>query len=145
MQTFADATIAAAVCTKLYYYSCTIHADQIQGKSPLPVRSLQTPQELLLFHRILQATGQTAARLKAYKDPYIGVSSKIAKGEWVFKRDQVLLLEDEGEWQELVDVCNDLLEGAQSTTTGQMIDARGADWKVWDAFITAAIALQTKE
>ncbi|ELR02124.1 hypothetical protein VC83_06962 [Pseudogymnoascus destructans] len=127
MQTFADATIAAA------------------GKSPLPVRSLQTPQELLLYHRILEVTGQTAARLKAYKDPYIGVSSNIAKGEWVFKRDHVILLEDEGEWQELVDVCNELLEGAQSTTTGNMIDSRGADWKVWEAFITAAIALQTKE
>ncbi|KFY55521.1 hypothetical protein V496_06983 [Pseudogymnoascus sp. VKM F-4515 (FW-2607)] len=127
MQTFADATIAAA------------------GKSALPVRSLQTPQELLLFHRILDANHQTPDRLKAYKDPYIGVSSKIAKGEWVFKRDHVLLLEDEGEWQELVDVCDELLEGAQSTTTGKMVDARGADWRVWTAFINAAIELQTKE
>ncbi|KFY28541.1 hypothetical protein V493_02880 [Pseudogymnoascus sp. VKM F-4281 (FW-2241)] len=127
MQTFADATIAAA------------------GKSPLPVRSLQTPQELLLFHRILEANGQTEDRLKAYKDPYIGVNSKIAKGEWVFKRDHVLLLEDVRAWPELIDVCNELLEGAQSTTTGKMIDARGADWKVWEAFIDAAIALQTKE
>ncbi|KFZ13020.1 hypothetical protein V502_06820 [Pseudogymnoascus sp. VKM F-4520 (FW-2644)] len=127
MKSFADATIAAA------------------GKSDLPVRSLQTPQELLLFHRILEANGQTTDRLNSYKDPYIGVNSKIAKGEWVFKRDHVLLLEDEGEWQELVDVCNELLEGAQSTTTGKMIDARGADWKVWEAFINAAIALQTKE
>ena len=93
----------------------------------------------------MQANGQTADRLKAYKDPYIGVSSKIAKGEWVFKRDHVLLLEDEGEWQELIDVCDELLEGAQSTTTGKMIDARGADWKVWEAFIYAAIELQTKE
>lgn len=99
----------------------------------------------MLFHRILDANNQIADRLKAYKDPYIGASSKIAKGEWVFKRDHVLLLEEEGDYLELIDVCNDLLEGAQATTTGEIIDARGADWKVWDAFINAAIELQTKE
>ncbi|KFY06783.1 hypothetical protein V492_07759 [Pseudogymnoascus sp. VKM F-4246] len=127
MKTFADATIAA------------------EGNSDLPVKSLQNPQELLLYHRILEANRQTADRLKAYKDPYIGATSKIAKGEWVFKRDHVLLLQEEGEWQELVDICDKLLEGAQATTTGKIIDARGADWKVWTAFINAAIELQTKE
>ncbi|KFY04476.1 hypothetical protein O988_00742, partial [Pseudogymnoascus sp. VKM F-3808] len=94
---------------------------------------------------ILQANRLIAERLKAYEDPYIGVSSKIAKGEWVFKRDHVLLLEEEGLWQDLIKVCNELLEGAQSSSTGKMIDARGADWKVWKAFINAAINLQTKE
>jgi hypothetical protein len=93
----------------------------------------------------LQANRLTAERLKAYEDPYIGVSSKIAKGEWVFKRDHVLLLEEEGLWQDLIKVCNELLEGAQSSSTGKMTDARGADWKVWKAFINAAINLQTKE
>lgn len=83
--------------------------------------------------------------MDAYKDPKIGTTSKIAHGEWVFKRSQILLLEAVEQWQELFDVCHSLLDGAQATTGGEIKDERGGDWTVWKAYMNAAVHLQTQE
>lgn len=120
-------------------------ADDIQDGSPLPVKSLHQPQEILLYHRVLDLNNQTPERLNVYKDPHCGSLSKIAKGAWIFKRDHVILLEASGKWQELFDLCHELLDGAQATTTGKIVDARGADWTVWKAYINAAVVLQSTE
>lgn len=99
----------------------------------------------MLYHRVLKANKQIDELLAAYRDPKIGTASKIAKGEWIFKRSQVILLEIAEQWQELFDICHGLLEGAHAGANGKIKDERGADWTVWKAYINAAVHLQTQE
>jgi hypothetical protein len=93
----------------------------------------------------LKANNQITELLGAYRDPKIGTASRLAKGEWVFKRSQVILLEAAEQWQELFDVCERLLDDAQATTSGKINDERGGDWTVWKAYINAAVHLQTEQ
>lgn len=106
-------------------------------------RSLQTPQELLLFYRLLAAHGEDAEGLGIYKDKLLGPTSKIAKDEWIFRRKHLELMEMRNEWQALFDTTLELLSMSRANNkTGAIIDARGADWLVWKGFIRSVSELQ---
>jgi len=108
---------------------------------------LKSPQELHLFHRLVAQAGEMDSEGKSYlMDPYLGSTSKIAKGEWNFRREQILVLESCSEWETLFGVCHDLLEGARRNGKSmEILDARGADWLVWKTYIKAANELQLKQ
>jgi N-terminal acetyltransferase B complex non-catalytic subunit len=93
----------------------------------------------------LKTNKQITELLDAYRDSKIGTASRITKGEWVFKRSQVILLEAAEQWQELFDISHCLLEEAHAGASGKIKDERGADWTVWKAYINAAVHLQTQE
>lgn len=108
----------------------------------LPVRSIQTPQELLLLHRITDTLGTTDQRMEYFKDPLLGPESSTAKGEWQLWRYKLQILEATSQWQELYDICSALLKRARTQdATGHMAESRMSDWLVWQTYIRAAIAL----
>jgi N-terminal acetyltransferase B complex non-catalytic subunit len=120
-------------------------ADHFKDQNTLSNRSLQNPQELLLFHRLLAAYGEDAEGVKLCKDERLGPTSKIAKDEWIFRRKQLELLENHNEWQEIFDTTLKLLSMARANNdTGAIVDARGADWAVWKAFLRSVSELQSE-
>lgn len=112
----------------------------------LPIRSIHTPQELLLLHRITEASGKPEQRLEYLRDPALGAESTIAKGEWQLWRFRLKLLEDAKEWQELFDTAKGLLNRARTRDkVGQLSETGFSDWIVWEAFIRSAVELQEHE
>jgi N-terminal acetyltransferase B complex non-catalytic subunit len=121
-------------------------ADNVKDEGTLSSRSLQTPQELLLFYRLLAAHGDDAEGLRIFRDERLGPKSKIAKDEWVFRRKQIDLLGKRNDWQGLFDTTYELLSNSRANNeAGAIIDARGADWLVWKEFLRAVSELQTEK
>lgn len=121
-------------------------ADHIKDEGTLSSRSLQTPQELLLFYRLLAAHGDDAEGLRIFRDERLGPKSKIAKDEWVFRRKQIDLLGKRNDWQGLFDATYELLSNSRANNeAGAIVDARGADWLVWKEFLRAVSELQTEK
>jgi N-terminal acetyltransferase B complex non-catalytic subunit len=107
---------------------------------------LQTPQELLLFYRLLATHGEDAEGIQICKDKRLGPTSKIAKDEWIFRRKQLEFMEIQNEWQGLFDTTLELLSMARANNkTGAIVDARGADWLVWKAFLRSVSELQSEK
>lgn len=112
----------------------------------LPVRSIQTPQELLLLQRIASSHGKVEDRLNYLKDPALGPESPVAKGDWELWRDKLQLMEAAKQWQELFDTSSTLLKRARiKDESGQIIEARMADWIVWESYVHSAAALENLE
>jgi N-terminal acetyltransferase B complex non-catalytic subunit len=108
------------------------------------VKSIQTPQELLLLHRILSTQGRLTESLDAFKDPHLGPTSKVSKGEWVFHIKYLQLLELCGEWKELLAKSFQLLSASRiEDGDGNFPYSRGSDWVVWKALMQAVLELQT--
>lgn len=109
-------------------------------------RSIQTPQELLLLHRVTQAFGKSEQRLEYLRDPLLGPESAVAKGEWELWRMKLALLEESKEWNELFETTGSLLKRARTTgQASQYAEARLSDWIVWDAYIRSATHLGAYE
>jgi hypothetical protein len=109
-------------------------------------RSLQTPQELLLFHRLLANNSNDIEGRRLSADERLGPKSKIAKDEWVFRRKQIDLLVARGDWRDLFNATHELLTKSRANNEfGTIIDARGADWLVWKGFLRAMSELQAEE
>lgn len=107
---------------------------------------MQTPQELLLFYRLLADHGDDAEGRRISIDERLGPKSKIAKDEWVFRRKQIDLLGARGDWKGLFDTTYELLSNSRANNeSGAIIDARGADWHVWKEFLRAVSELQSEE
>ncbi len=105
----------------------------------LPLRSIQSPQELLLLHRITQVYGKAEQRLEHLQDPLLGPESVVAKGEWELWRMKLGLLEDLKKWKELFDTTGSLLKRSRAKDkSGKYAEARLSDWIVWDAYIHSA-------
>jgi N-terminal acetyltransferase B complex non-catalytic subunit len=121
-------------------------ADRVKDEGTLSSRSLQTPQELLLFYRLLAAHRDDAEGLRIFRDERLGPKSKIAKDEWVFRRKQIDILGKRNDWQGLFDTTYELLSNSRANSeAGAIVDARGADWLVWKEFLRAVLELQTEK
>ncbi|KAG9236907.1 N-acetyltransferase B complex non catalytic subunit-domain-containing protein [Amylocarpus encephaloides] len=119
---------------------------QAADSRQLPVRSIHTPQEILLLHRITEALGKPEERLDYLRDPTLGPESVIAKGEWQLWRFRVALLVELLEWKELFDTTKSLLKRARTKDEfGQLSESGFSDWIVWEAFIHSAVELQGSE
>jgi N-terminal acetyltransferase B complex non-catalytic subunit len=121
-------------------------ANYLKDEGTLSSRSLQTPQELLLFYRLLAAHGGDVEGLRIARDERLGPMSKIAKDEWVFRRKQIDLLGKRNDWQGLFDTTYKLLSNSRANSeAGAIVDARGADWLVWKEFLRAVSELQSEK
>ncbi|TVY14865.1 N-terminal acetyltransferase B complex subunit arm1 [Lachnellula arida] len=117
-----------------------------QDPKKLPSRSIQTPQELLLLHRITEALGKPEQRLEYLNDPTLGPESAVAKGEWQLWRFKLNLLENAAAWQELFETTKSLLKRARTKDeSGQLSESGMSDWIVWEAFIRSAVELRNHE
>ncbi|TVY35438.1 N-alpha-acetyltransferase 25,NatB auxiliary subunit [Lachnellula occidentalis] len=119
---------------------------QATDPKKLPIRSIQTPQELLLLHRITEALGKPEQRLEYLNDPTLGPESAVAKGEWQLWRFKLKLLENAAKWQELFETTKSLLKRARTKDeSGQLSESGMSDWIVWEAFIRSAVELRNHE
>ncbi|KAA8576322.1 hypothetical protein EYC84_006456 [Monilinia fructicola] len=105
--------------------TATIQADKSKS---LPTRAIHTPQELLLLQRITAAHGKLEDQLKYLKRAF----------SWP------RLMEASEHWQQLFETTGDLLKRARTKDErGEIVEARMADWAVWQAYLRSALALQT--
>ncbi|KAG9248309.1 N-acetyltransferase B complex non catalytic subunit-domain-containing protein [Calycina marina] len=102
----------------------------------LPVRSIHTPQELLLLHAITEKYGSVENRLQYLEDPSLGAESKVAKGEWQLWRWKMELLTSSRQWKVLCETSRSLLGRARTKdNAGKLSEARYSDWVVWEGFM----------
>ncbi|TVY80385.1 N-terminal acetyltransferase B complex subunit arm1 [Lachnellula suecica] len=119
---------------------------QAPDPKQLPIRSIQTPQELLLLQRITEALGKPEQRLEYLNDATLGPESATAKGEWQLWRFKLNLIEAAQKWQELFDTTKALLKRARTKDeSGQLAESGMSDWIIWEAFIRSAVELQGPE
>ncbi|KAK6615242.1 cytoskeleton organization protein [Botrytis cinerea] len=121
--------------------TATIQADK---SKPLPTRAIHTPQELLLLQRITAAHGKLEDQLNYLNEPSLGPESIVAKGDWELWRNKLELMQTSEHWQQLFDTTGGLLKRSRTKDErGQIVEARMADWAVWQAYLHSALSLQT--
>ncbi|KAF8863346.1 hypothetical protein BDZ45DRAFT_583867 [Acephala macrosclerotiorum] len=109
----------------------------------LPVRSIQTPQELLLLDRVTESFGRPEQRLEYLQDPHLGPESVVAKGDWGLWILKLKLIGQANRWQELFELCGTLLKRARTANdSNQLADASFSDWTVWEAYLKSASKLE---
>ncbi|KAK0126361.1 hypothetical protein ONS95_007967 [Cadophora gregata] len=119
---------------------------QAADHKQLPARSIQSPQELLLLHRITKSYGKREASLDYLLDPLLGPESAVAKGEWELWRMKLELLQSVQDWKTVFETTGSLLKRARTTdTTSRYSEARLSDWIVWDAYIGSAKELNSTD
>ena len=107
------------------------------------MRAIHTAQELLLLQKIGAYHGPVEDRLQYLQDPHLGPQSTVAKGDWELWRQHLQLLAGMQRWDELFSLTSSLLEKARSKDdSGQIVEARMADWIVWDSYLTSAASSQ---
>ncbi|KAE9381361.1 hypothetical protein N431DRAFT_424923 [Stipitochalara longipes BDJ] len=115
---------------------------EVQDQKQLPIRSIQTPQELLLLDRITAAYGKSELRLEYLQSSQLGPESIVAKGEWQLWRTKLQLMEAAQQWQELFDTAAALLKRARTKDdSSQLSESQLSDWIVWEAFIRSVVEL----
>lgn len=108
----------------------------------LPIRSIQSPQELLLLDKITETFGKPEQRLQNLQNAHLGPESAVAKGEWGLWRLKLRLMAENGQWQELFDLCESMLKRARTPNeANQLSQASFSDWVVWEAFLKSASIL----
>jgi N-terminal acetyltransferase B complex non-catalytic subunit len=108
----------------------------------LPVRSIHSPQELLLLDKITEAFGKPEFRLQNLQDAHLGPESVVAKGEWGLWRLKLKLMAEAGQWQELFDLCESMLRRARTPNdANRLAQASFSDWIVWEAYLQSASIL----
>ncbi|KAH6709317.1 N-acetyltransferase B complex non catalytic subunit-domain-containing protein [Leptodontidium sp. MPI-SDFR-AT-0119] len=119
---------------------------QATDQKQLPIRSIQSPQELLLLHRITKVYGKAEHNLEYIQDPLLGPESTVAKGEWELWRMKLDLLQKSQDWKAVFETTAPLLKRARTTDeSSQYAEARLSDWIVWDAYIRSATELNNPE
>lgn len=113
----------------------------IQETGILPPRSVQTPQELYLLHRLVSEKGGKEENLHYYQNPLLGADSKVAKGSWDMRRREILIMRDLEDWKTLFETCHKLLSDAVPVNS----NSRGSDWTIWESYVHAASRLGTSE
>ena len=104
-------------------------------------RRIRSPQELLLFHRLLKDQNYDKEGVRLLKHDRLGPTSKVAKGLWVFRLREVQLLDHQKEWSVLFRACRELLRKARRDETGEIVDAQGAYWDIWKLFLKSVKTL----
>ncbi|KAL2064750.1 hypothetical protein VTL71DRAFT_3888 [Oculimacula yallundae] len=123
-----------------------IATKQATDPKQLPIRSLQSPQELLLLHRITKTYGKAEHSLEYLQDPLLGPESAVAKGEWELWRMKLESLQKAQEWKVLFETTGSLLKRARTAdASSQYAEARLSDWIVWVAYIRSASELNDAE
>ncbi|KAI9744804.1 MAG: hypothetical protein M1818_001729 [Claussenomyces sp. TS43310] len=107
-------------------------------------RKLRNPQELLLLHRLIREHNLPAEErmkrgLDFHENPYVGSTSKAAKGSWELQRNHLLLLEENRSWNTLLKKCVDMLQKVGPHDGATAVDPRGADWQVWRCYLLALV------
>ncbi|CZS94560.1 uncharacterized protein RAG0_04512 [Rhynchosporium agropyri] len=116
-----------------------IATKQATDQKQLPIRSIQSPQELLLLHRVTKAYGKVEHSLEYLQDPLLGPDSAAAKGEWELWRMKLDSLQKAKEWDTVFETTESLLLRARTLNeSSQYAEARLSDWIVWTAFIRSA-------
>ncbi|RKF64168.1 Phagocyte signaling-impaired protein [Erysiphe neolycopersici] len=109
------------------------------AQGTLPIRSIQTPQEILLLHRIIDLSGDLEKSKFYLDDHHLGPESPIAKGEWELWRLKLKRLNQLKIWGELFNTAISLLARARTKNAdGQLSEAYFSDWLVWDSLILSA-------
>jgi len=115
-----------------------------QDQKKLPARSIQTPQEILLLHRITRTYGRSELLQEYLEDANLGPESTVAKGEWDLWRLRLRLLEKSQKWQELFEITSTLLRRSRTKNTSlQLSESKLGDWIVWEGFLHSAIELHS--
>jgi N-terminal acetyltransferase B complex non-catalytic subunit len=97
----------------------------------------------LLLQRIAGTHGKPEDQLKYLNEPSLGPESTVAKGDWELWRNKLQLMEKSEQWQEIFDVTGQLLKRARTKNeNGQIIEAKLADWVVWQAYLNSATTLE---
>jgi len=117
------------------------NADIEKDGVPLPIKSLQTVQELQLLYRISDNQPLESKLADAFvEDPAVGANSRIAKREWALQIELLNFLVLKKDWSKLFEITAKLLsESRANNSSGKILDARGADWAVWKAFMHPAL------
>ncbi|KAI9809860.1 MAG: hypothetical protein M1825_000293 [Sarcosagium campestre] len=109
-----------------------------------PGRSVQTPQELQLLIAIYRKQGHLLECLRILDSSNLGISSRVAKGDWSLVRAKLDILEELNLWHEEWKFCKGLIKDAQSTSPiehgegiQQAVHTQGDDWRVWQGLIKA--------
>lgn len=77
-------------------------------------------------------------------EPSLGPESIVAKGDWELWRNKLELMQTSEHWQQLFDTTGGLLKRSRTKDErGQIVEARMADWAVWQAYLHSALSLQT--
>ncbi|KAI1005849.1 hypothetical protein K3495_g2373 [Podosphaera aphanis] len=109
----------------------------------LPLRSIQTPQEILLLNRLVRAYGKPEQTIEYLEDPHLGPDSSLAKGEWDLWITKLKLYKQLNMWQKLFETTIALLKRARTkNSSGQFPEARMGDWLVWESLIESAVQLR---
>ncbi|KAE8452103.1 hypothetical protein EG329_001570 [Mollisiaceae sp. DMI_Dod_QoI] len=116
---------------------------QASDLKELPIKSIHTPQELLLLDRITESFGKPDQRLEYLQEPNLGPESIVAKGEWGLWILKLRLMEEACQWAELFDLCKTLLRRARTTNEfDQYVESSFSDWTVWEAYFFSASKLE---
>jgi len=138
----AGATREAQVCWMIDGAEISLSANIIQDQKQLPIRSIQTPQELLLLDRVTALYGKPEVRLEYLQSPQLGPESVAAKGEWQLWRTKLQLMEASQQWQPLFNTTAALLKRARTKDdSSQLSESQLSDWIVWESFIRSAVEL----
>ncbi|KHJ30724.1 putative cytoskeleton organization protein [Erysiphe necator] len=109
------------------------------AQGTLPLRSIQTPQEILLLHKIIDLSGSLEKSIVYLEDPKLGPESPIAKGGWELWRLKLKRLSQLKMWDELFKTAISLLERARTKNAmGKLLESSFSDWLVWDSLILSA-------
>ncbi|KAK2626510.1 hypothetical protein QTJ16_003685 [Diplocarpon rosae] len=115
---------------------------QVMNQKQLSIRSIQSPQELLLLQRVTQTYGKPEQCLEYLRDPLLGPDSVAAKGEWELWRMKLGLTEKAQQWKELFETTGSLLKRSRTAdSSGKYVEARLGDWIVWEAYIRSSTEL----
>lgn len=111
----------------------------LQDMKKLPIKSIQSPQELLLLDRITEAFGKSEQRLQNLQDSNLGPESVVAKGDWALWRLRLRLMGEGNQWQELFDLCGSMLKRSRTpSASNQLEHASFSDWIVWEGYLKSA-------
>ncbi|RKF51363.1 N-terminal acetyltransferase B complex subunit arm1 [Golovinomyces cichoracearum] len=106
------------------------------GPGLYPAKSIQTPQEILLLHRILQLSGSLEKSIEYLEDPFLGPESPAAKGNWELWRLNLMSLSRSEKWSLLFETSMSLLKRARTKdATGNFSEAQFCDWIVWSSLL----------
>ncbi|RKF76353.1 N-terminal acetyltransferase B complex subunit arm1 [Golovinomyces cichoracearum] len=110
------------------------------GPGLYPAKSIQTPQEILLLHRILQLSETPEKSIEYLEDPYLGPESLAAKGNWELWRLRLKWLSRSKKWSLLFETSMSLLKRARTKdTTGNFSEAQYCDWIVWSSLLLSVV------
>ncbi|TQS36684.1 hypothetical protein Golomagni_02856 [Golovinomyces magnicellulatus] len=110
------------------------------GPGLFPAKSIQTPQEILLLHRILSLSETPEKSIEYLEDPHLGPESPAAKGNWEIWRLSLKWLSRSKKWPQLFETSMSLLKRARTRDkTGKFPEAQFCDWIVWSSLLLSVV------